>query len=138
MKFVEPTVHHGVEPERFDGEITYELTIEFRCPHCVAVTEERVACLRCSEAEPESGCDHCAGCIAAIDAELVTNRTGKYLKFHRAWERDTLPHGLSIGAYLQQPAVMAVIQETHPEGVLAVLRPRGGAPLSMIQRRLAS
>lgn len=82
-KFVEPTRHEVTELQKFDGESTWEAYFEMRCPTCIRTVEERVACVQCRTAEPESGADHCTKCLDALQApKAITNATPEYLRAH--------------------------------------------------------
>jgi hypothetical protein len=69
---VEPTAHSVVDSrEEGLGHRTYYAFEELRCPFCCDLVHEEIACIECKEALPESGCDHCEACLAAIDAPSV-------------------------------------------------------------------
>lgn len=104
VQFVIPTLHDVTEKsDAFWGETTWEALIEKRCSLCTRLVISKVACLQCREAEPESGTDHCTGCLTKLNAVPVTNSTGAYLKFHADMEHDTdpLPEGTSVVQLVQ-------------------------------------
>jgi hypothetical protein len=81
-RFVAPTRHDVTEVSKFDGESTWEVYFELRCPTCIRMVVERVACIQCKAAEPESGADHCTKCLDALQPRPITNSTGEYLRAH--------------------------------------------------------
>ena len=88
-KFVEPTRHDVTECQKFDGESTWEVYFELRCPTCVRTVVERVACIQCKTAEPESGADHCTKCLDPLQApKAITNTTPAYIGAHIQMETE--------------------------------------------------
>ena len=64
---VVPTSHSVTESSTFWGHRSWHAYEELRCPLCCDVVREEIACVGCKEALPESGHDHCAACLEAIE-----------------------------------------------------------------------